>query len=134
MTITAKNIAALGLASAAMFGAATPAFAGSTCKNVQLEVINETGDKINIVDIDYWDPAKGRKGGWRSEPIKNETLADDGNWRETRNLERVNKRKTRIRVEYRIPGKFGGWSLKKYSKKSSRFTCDARDTAKVTLK
>ncbi|MBV7258329.1 hypothetical protein [Erythrobacter crassostreae] len=132
-THTFTKTAALTLAAAAAFGTAAPAMAANTCKNVQLEVINDTGAKINLVDIDYWDPAKGRDGGWRSEPIPNETINDGDNWRETRNLEKVNKRSTKIRVEYRIKGRFGGWSVKKYKKNSGSFTCDARDTVSVTL-
>lgn len=133
-TRTFAKAAALTLAATTAFGAAAPAMAANTCRNVQLEVINKTGDKINIVDIDYWDPAKGRDGGWRSEPIKNETLNNNRTWRETRNLEKVNKRRTKMRVEYRIKGKLGGWSFKKYKKNSGSFTCDARDTVSVTLK
>ena len=128
-----KSIAATAIAATGMLGLTTPAHAGNACKNVQIEVINKTGGTINIVDIDYWDPAMGKKGGWRSEPIKNEELGKNKTWRETRNLEKINKRKSKLRIEYRVKGKMGGWSFKKHKKFSDGFTCDARDTVSVTI-
>ncbi len=113
--------------------ATSPAHAGNACRNVQLYFTNDTGANVNIVDIDYWDPAKGRNGGWRSEPVINETVADGQTWRETRNLEKVNERRTRVRFEYRIKGRFGGWSFKKYTKKTGWSVCSDRDDMGVTV-
>ena len=114
-------------------GFAAPAQAGNTCKNVQLSVYNKTGETINLVDVDYWDPAFGSNGGWRSEPVKNITLVNDAVWRETRNLEKVNQRSTRLRIEWRKKGKLGGWSLKKYKTISGYKTCSERMEFSITV-
>ncbi|WP_284126373.1 hypothetical protein [Parerythrobacter aestuarii] len=122
----AKTIAAASLAAVATLGIATPAHAANSCRNVALAFTNDTEAKINIVDVDYWDPAKGRNGGWRSEPVINETLEPGTTWRETRNLEKVNARETKIRFEYRIKGKLGGWSFKKYKVETNAAVCNSR--------
>ncbi len=131
----AKTAAASGLIAATfamgMVGAA-PAHAGNTCKKVAMEFTNDHSHKINIVDVDYWDPAKGRNGGWRSIGVFNETLQSGDTWDETRNLKKVNQRSTRIRFEYRKPGKLGGWSFKKYKVESDSFTCNRRDNVEVS--
>ncbi len=118
---------AVGLVGALALSAA-PALAGNACKNVFLQFANNTSGKINIVDVDYWDPSKGSKGGWRSEPVRNETLSRGAVWRETRNLEKVNQRTTKVRFEYRVKGKLGGWSTKKYKVSTGSKTCANRTT------
>lgn len=128
-----KTIAGASLAALATIGLATPAHAANSCKNVALAFTNDTDAKINIVDVDYWDPAKGRNGGWRSEPVINETLDPGTTWRETRNLEKVNARNTRVRYEYRIKGKFGGWSFKKYSIETNSDVCSSRAEYSATI-
>lgn len=137
MFTTSKNkLAQCALAIALGAGAltATPVHAGNTCKKVYLQVANQTGQLINIVDLDYWDPSFGRNGGWRSEPVRNEQIANGRVWQETRNLERVNQRQTRIRVEYRVRGKHGGWSLKKTKVESGTKLCSDRTNFMVTLR
>ena len=82
----AKTAAALALAATAAFGIASPAMAGNTCKNVSLEFTNNYDHKIDIVDVEFWDPSKGKNGGWRSIAVINETLQPGDEWDETRNL------------------------------------------------
>ena len=129
-----KTAATLALAATAAIGLATPAMAGNNCKKVSLEFANNYNHKINIVDIDYWDPAKGRNGGWRSIGVFNETLQPGAEWDETRTLQKVNERLTKVRFEFRKPGKLGGWSFKKYSRTSDEFTCARRAEVAVTAK
>lgn len=116
-----RAIAAGSLVTGILFAA--PAHAGNTCKDVQLAFENNGSDPINIVDVDYWDPAKGRNGGWRSEPIPNQTISPGSVWRDVRNLEWVNKRETRVRFEYRVPGRYGGWSFTKKHTIETPFVC-----------
>lgn len=130
--LTRTAIAALALTGAAI--AASPALAGNTCKNVFLEFTNNSGQTVNIVDVDYWDPARGSRGGWRSEPVRNETLRNGAAWRETRNLEKVNQRQTRVRFEYRIRGKLGGWSVKKYHYTTGTQVCSERASFRASLR
>ncbi|MFL0355447.1 hypothetical protein ACI5KX_03120 [Erythrobacter sp. GH1-10] len=130
-TVT-KTAATIALAATAAFGAAAPAMAGNTCKNVAIEFTNDTGGKIKIVDIDYWDPAKGRNGGWRSIYVRNEKLSPGVTWDETRNLRRVNQRQTKLRIEYRLPGKHFGWRLKKHKVISDSFVCSRRDSVELS--
>ncbi len=87
--------------------AATPAFA-KACKNVHLEVKNETSKPIKILDLDYWDSESEK---WRSEPVRNETIHKNRTWQENRNLERVNGQPVKVRIKY----KKMKWS--KFSKK-----------------
>jgi len=130
---TFAKTAALALAAATAVGGAAPAMAANACKNVQLAFENNTSKTINIVDVDYYDPAMGKGGGWRSEPIINEDIRPGATRRETRNLEKVNQRYTRVRFEYRKPGKFGGWSFKKYTVTTDRFMCDHRDEVAASV-
>lgn len=129
---TFAKTASLALVASAAMGTATPAMAGNTCKKVAMEFTNDFDHKINIVDVDYWDPAKGRNGGWRSIGVVNETLQPGDTWDETRNLSKVNQRETEIRFEYRKPGKLGGWSFKKYKVNSESFTCARRSNVEVS--
>ena len=129
---TTKCIAIL--VSTSIVFSASSAMAGNSCKNVFLEFANKTKGKINIVDVDYWDPSKGSNGGWRSEPVRNETLKKGAVWRETRNLESVNQRKTKVRFEYRIKGKLGGWSVKKYKVTTGSKVCSNRTTFSASAK
>ena len=126
--MTKRTVMTAALALSTIAALSAPAFASNTCKNVFLEFANRSGGKINVVDVDYWDPAKGSSGGWRSEPVKNETIGKGGVWREVRNLEKVNQRATKVRFEYRIKGKLGGWSVKKYTKVTGTKTCATRMT------
>lgn len=101
---------------------ATPAFA-KACKDVYIQANNQTGAKIKIVDLDYWD-AESEK--WRSEPTRNEEIKDGNVWQTTRNLERVNNQDVKIRIEY----KKAKWNklLKKWTwkAKKSKFVSSAK--------
>ncbi|MVA98175.1 hypothetical protein GN330_13070 [Nitratireductor sp. CAU 1489] len=113
--ISRKFAAAMVALAAALAGAALtagPAMAAEGCKKVYLKVVNQTGARIKVIDLDYWDPSSNR---WRSEPTKNEVIPNGQVWQETRRLERVNAERTRLRVEYRLPKSkgFGKWGKKK---------------------
>ena len=103
------TVVALATAAAGTM-APTPAEAGNTCKSVNTIVVNHTGNKIKIMDLDYWNPASGRL---KSEPIRNKNIRHGQTWSVVRNLEQVNARNTYVRIEYkeRVGRK---WSAKKY--------------------
>lgn len=126
-----KTAASIALAATAAFGAANPAMAGNACKDVQLEFQNNRSTPIKIIDVDYWDPSKGRNGGWRSEPIRNAEIAPGDPWRDTRNLERVNHRQTKVRFEYRIKNEDDRWSWRKYSRITELKLCTTRENFEV---
>lgn len=90
------TIAMCALLLGGVFGA-TPAFA-KACKNVHIEVKNETGAKIKILDLDYWDSESEK---WRSKPVKNEMINNDRIWQKNYNLGRVNGQDVRIRMKYK---------------------------------
>ena len=92
----------------------TPVFA-KACKSVYIEAKNQTGNKIKIVDLDYWDVESEK---WRSEPTKNESINNGRVWQTTRNLERVNNQDVKIRIEY----KKAKWNklLKKWTWKAKK--------------
>ncbi|MGK7883333.1 MAG: hypothetical protein AB4057_01755 [Crocosphaera sp.] len=96
----------------------SPALASRHCKDVYLKVVNNTGQPVKIIDLDYYDPAYKK---WRSEPVSNEVIPNGQVWQETRRLERVNEKNIRTRVEYRIPdsSRNNGWSKDIFTKQSS---------------
>lgn len=91
------TVIAMGTALLLATFAATPALA-KACKNVHLEVKNETSQPIKILDLDYWDSESEK---WRSEPVGNETIHKNRTWQENRNLERVNGQPVKVRVKYK---------------------------------
>lgn len=105
---------------------AAPAAASEHCRNVYVKVTNNTGDKVKVIDLDYFDYGLGKKGRWRSEPTKNEVIAKNQVYQVTRRLENVKAEYTRIRIKYRKPKKFGmgtfGAKVHK-SKKSAKKMC-----------
>jgi len=90
-----------------------------SCRNVHVEVRNQTGKSIKMVDLDYWDSESEK---WRSEPVRNEVIKNGHTWQENRNLEFVNNQPVKLRVEYKTL-KWSKWSKKwKWAMKKSRFT------------
>ena len=92
----------------------SPTYA-KNCRKVHLEVHNQTGVPIKIIDVDYWDEESEI---WRSEPIKNEVINNNRFWQESRTLEHVYNQDVKIRYEYRIQkdrlfGNGKKWSSKK---------------------
>lgn len=88
-----------------------------SCRNVHLEVRNQTGKSIKMIDLDYWDSESEK---WRSEPVRNEVIKNGHTWQENRNLEFVNNQPVKIRVEYRTLkwhkfSKKWKWAMKKSS-------------------
>lgn len=113
----------------------TQAYAKS-CRNVHLEVRNQTGKSIKMLDLDYWDTESEK---WRSEPVRNEVIKNNHTWQENRNLEFVNNQPVKIRVEYRTL-KWNKWSKKwKWAMKKSRYvmkqpkTCTKNTDYIITL-
>ncbi len=111
------------------------AFAKS-CRNVYLEVKNNSSNPIKIVDLDYWD---SESEIWRSEPVRNEVIKKHRVWQETRNLEHVNNQPVKIRAEYRT-GKWSkllkrwNWSIKKHRLISPAKTCTKGTEYSVTIR
>lgn len=68
------------------------------CKKVHLQVNNQTGKTIKIIDLDYWDTESEK---WRSEPVRNTVVKNNRAWQKTRRLEHVHNQNVKIRVEYR---------------------------------
>lgn len=102
--IAAKTLIAATVATAAL--GAAPAFAKS-CKDVQINMDNQSGQTIKIVDIDY------QYGGrWGSEATPNFILHDDATASRERNLERARGETTRVWVEYKMHKPRGGWGRK----------------------
>lgn len=114
---------------------ASPASAGifrKSCKDAYLKVQNDTSQKIKVIDLDYWDE-KDEK--WRSEPVANEVIPSGQPWQEIRNLEKVNKDNTKIRVKYRTLTRKGKWSWKVSKKESgSLIKCTRGQQYTITLK
>ncbi|MDH3241762.1 MAG: hypothetical protein OEO83_13975 [Alphaproteobacteria bacterium] len=92
---------------AALAWMAAPAAASEHCRDVYVKVTNKTGDKVKIIDLDYFDYGLGKKGRWRSEPTKNEVVPKNQVYQTTRRLENVKAEYTKIRIKYRKPKKFG---------------------------
>lgn len=105
------------------FGA-SPALA-KAYKRVHLQVNNQTGHPIKIIDLDYWDSESEK---WRSEPVANEVIENNRSWQENRNLERVNGQRVKVRVEYKTRKwnrllKRWGWKSGKKRFTSKTKTC-----------
>jgi len=111
------------VATAAWTTGPVSAAASEHCKDVYVKVTNNTGGKVKIIDLDYYDYGIGKNGGWRSEPIKNEVIGKDKVWQATRRLENVKAEDTRIRIKYRVKKKVA-YSVKVHkSKKSAKKKC-----------
>jgi len=105
---------------------ASPALA-KACKNVHIEVKNNTSAAIVITDLDYWDSESEK---WRSEPVKNTLISKSRTWQINRNLERVNGQSVKVKVKYKYKYKkwnklFKRWDWKTHrtSYTSSSKTC-----------
>ena len=129
-----KKFAALALvvaaASTGMVMDTIPAEAGNTCKRVYMRVDNATGNRIKVIDIDYYNPAQRR---YKSEPTRNREVPVGQTWSDTRNLEQVNARRTWIKVKYRKQKPNGRWSKVK-SKTSIPAVCGRGSQYAVVLR
>ena len=115
-----------------ILGSASPAEAATRhCKEVTLQVINNLGEEIKIMDIDYYDVDAW--GDWRSEPISNDEVADGETWEKTRRLEKVNRQETRIRVEYKLRDSDGYWEREEHYASSDMSVCSRGSTYTVTV-
>lgn len=97
------------------------------CDDVHVTVKNMTTKRIKVIDLHYYDPARQK---WYSEPITNEIIPAGRDWTITRDLEQVNKKKTRISVRYRVEegnSRSDDWSNRIDQWAPSRFVCDAGD-------
>ncbi|PZD73983.1 hypothetical protein C1752_01874 [Acaryochloris thomasi RCC1774] len=113
----------------------SPASAGifrKSCKDAYLKVQNDTSQKIKVIDLDYWDEKDDK---WRSEPVPNEVIPSGQPWQEIRNLEKVNKDDTKIRVKYRTLTNKGKWSWKVSKKESGTLVkCTQGQQYTITLR
>ena len=125
------SLLALGTAAAGTM-APTPAEAGNTCKSVYVKVLNRTGGPIKIIDMDYWNPAKGR---YESKAVGNKVIPNGQPWTDVRSLQRVNARKSWILIKYREAksGGFGKWT-KVMKQRSGASVCHKGSVYKITLR
>ncbi|MDH3742557.1 MAG: hypothetical protein OER56_13270, partial [Hyphomicrobiales bacterium] len=79
------------------------------CKDLTVKVVNKTGKKIKIIDLDYRDKLKNK---WRSEPTKNKVVKPNGTWRTTRWFGKIGDEATQFKIKYKRHKKKG---LKKWS-------------------
>ncbi len=126
------SLSILALSACSSFFISSPALASWHCKDVYLKVVNNTGNEIKVIDLDYYDPAYEK---WRSEPVSNEVIPNNQVWQETRRLERVNEKNIRIRVKYRVPDsdRMGGWSEVFTKESSPRQVCSPGKIYEVTV-
>lgn len=112
--------------------ASAPALAGKHCKAVYITASNHSGNPIKIIDLDYYDPAYRK---WRSEPTRNEIIRHGQVWQETRRLEKVNAKLTKVRIQYRKAAKKGPfkWSTKVYNAYSNSSTCGKGSAFRVRI-
>lgn len=68
----------------------------SDCR-INLRVRNNTGRKIRIVDLDYWDALSQK---WRSKITPDRSLASGATWTTSPTLNKMGNADTRLRVEY----------------------------------
>jgi hypothetical protein len=108
---------------------------GFPCKAVDVTVTNNTGSKIKIIDLDYFDYERNK---WRSEPTPNKVVSAGQNWRKTRKLEKVAADETKIRIKYRLRKTAGlkkwgqtrfGYSAKSVCEDGSDFQVDLRPSS-----
>ena len=108
---TAAAASVLAIAGVASLGAVTPAAAlFDICKKVNITVKNNTGQPIQLYDLDYRDLGSNR---WRWVNIANRVIANGGTYSVTRNLEGVNNASTFVRVQFRKLKSNGRWNLLK---------------------
>ena len=105
---------------------------GYPCRKVDVRVTNNTGSKIKIVDLDYYDSQKQK---WRSEPTPNAVIANGRVWRKTRSLERIFLEQTKVKIKYRKPKTTGSgkwWGS--VSKESGEQVCNVGSQFNVVLR
>ena len=103
--------------------AASPASA-AWCKKVYIKATNQTGQTVNITDLDYYDYEDGK---WRSEPTVNKRIPNGQVWSDTRTLESVGGEKIKIRIEYK-----DAYGNKKKAYSAAR-TCRDKSTFTVAM-
>lgn len=131
MTKTFKTTARALFATAALLTAASgaQAFGFDICEDVTIKVVNNSGEPIQVYDINYYDYGQSL---WRSEPTPNRVIAHGASWSDERNLEDVEDASTRVNIKYRTLGSNGRWK-DKHSAKSSKFTCNEGDRVTITI-
>ncbi|MGX9356535.1 hypothetical protein ACS3SW_15630 [Roseobacteraceae bacterium S113] len=90
--------AALIASASSMAQADVPDFFRGICKDVYIQAINNTGELIDVVDIDFMVSGYGLK----SEPTPNQEVPTGEIFAVTRNLEDANERNTQIIIKYRV--------------------------------
>ncbi len=105
----------------------TLAFAGTAqagffdiCKDIEIKLVNNLDEKVEVFDIDYYDPGTER---WASEPFKNRVLSPGQSYTFERNLEGVKGTRSQIRAQYhkkdqqgKYVGDWRSWSKRKECK------------------
>ena len=103
----------------------------NTCKKVYLSAMNNTGDIVKIIDLDYNIRGYGKK----SEPIRNQEIPNGRPWAAERNLEQASGRSVSVVVKYRTRkrGGLGKWSKVKRASTGYK-NCSDRAAYTVSLR
>lgn len=122
------------VAFAAVFGLSAVSISGNAeasehCKNVRIQISNQSGTTVQIYDIDYFDYSSGR---WRSEATKNRIVNDGGSWEYKKRLEKVGAEQTQIRIQYRT-ARNGKWK-DKHASVSAPAVCYNGSTYRIALR
>lgn len=121
MMVTAFALATLGTASVA---------SADLCRNVDIQIHNDFGKQIKVVDFDYWDNTEGK---WREENFVDNVVVDNGDDHviTNRDLEYVGGEfGVKIRVQFKYMTANNGWS-EEINASSASFHCDDGDWVNV---
>ena len=119
--MTLKTFAKAALTAATFAATATTASAWGfdICEDVTMRLHNNTGEAIEVYDLDYYDYGQSI---WRSEPLEDRVIQDGYYFTFTRNLEDVENAQTLLRFRYRATDSQGRWTSG-YVAQSNSFTC-----------
>jgi hypothetical protein len=130
--MTFKTFTKAALAAAAFAATATTASAWGfdICEDVTMRLNNNSGQAIEIYDLDYYDFGQSI---WRSEPLPDRVIQNGGSFSFTRNLEDVENAQTMLRFRYRATNSQGRWESG-YVAQSNTFTCRHNRSVTVSVR
>lgn len=124
-----KMIAVAAALSGLAAAAPAPAHAGEGCRDVKIEVINQSKDGVKVYDMKYYDFGSGK---WRNEATRNRILGVGQSWTYRKRLEWVGGEMTLVEVQYRT-AQNGKWRVKRTAR-SPRKTCYRGSTYRVVIR